>query len=315
MAAAKTVEKKQMVQTKEEHQAAMVVNNSFIDGLVKQLNKKCEYGMSFPADYNVSNALMGAYLVLKETEDKNKVPLLQSCSQASIANALMDMATLGLSVQKKQGYFIAYGKKCQFQRSYFGNITIARRYGLKEINAEVIYEGDDFQYRIENGKKIFEKHNQDFMNIDNTKIKGAYAVVTMEDGTKYLEVMNFKQIEQSWKQGYGYKGNSQDTTHAKFADQMAKKTVTNRALKQIINTHGDAFVQEADTRTEEVSHENMVVAEVNNIVETEANKEEFSVEPEAEVEKIPAEEVEIEDKKVSKAEETDLPDFMTMEEA
>ena len=153
------------------------------------------------------------------------------------------------------------------------------------------------------------------MNIDNTKIKGAYAVVTMEDGTKYLEVMNFKQIEQSWKQGYGYKGNSQDTTHAKFADQMAKKTVTNRALKQIINTHGDAFVQEADTRTEEVSHENMVVAEVNNIVETEANKEEFSVEPEAEVEKIPAEEVEIEDKKGSKAEETDLPDFMTMEEA
>ena len=118
--------------------------------------------------------------------------------------------------------------------------------------------------------------------------------------------MNFKQIEQSWKQGYGYKGNSQDTTHAKFADQMAKKTVTNRALKQIINTHGDAFVQEADTRTEEVSHEDMVVAEVNNIVETEANKEEFSVESEAEVEKIPAEEVEIEDKKVSKAEENRL---------
>ena len=58
MAAAKTVEKKQMVQTKEEHQASMVVNNSFIDGLVKQLNKKCEYGMSFPADYNVSNALI-----------------------------------------------------------------------------------------------------------------------------------------------------------------------------------------------------------------------------------------------------------------
>ena len=41
MAAAKTVEKNQVVQTKEEHQAAMVVNNSFIDGLVKQLNKKC----------------------------------------------------------------------------------------------------------------------------------------------------------------------------------------------------------------------------------------------------------------------------------
>ena len=113
---------KQEIKTAEQQNAALVVNNKFIDGLSAQLQKKTEYGLSFPKDYNPTNALMGAYLILKETTDKNGKCILDSCSQASVANALMDMATLGLNASKKQGYFIAYGGKCQFQKSYFGNM-------------------------------------------------------------------------------------------------------------------------------------------------------------------------------------------------
>ena len=123
--------------------ASLVVNNAFIDGLSAQLKEKQQYGLSFPADYNPTNALMGAYLIMKETTDKNGKNILESCTQTSIANSLMDMVTLGLNASKKQGYFIAYGGKCQFQKSYFGNVTIAKRNGLKEINADVIYEGDE----------------------------------------------------------------------------------------------------------------------------------------------------------------------------
>ena len=301
-------------------QAAAVINNAFIDSLTRQLNEKCKYGLSFPADYNVANSLMGAYLILKETEDKNHKPILESCSQASIANSLMDMATLGLSVQKKQGYFIAYGGKCQFQRSYFGNITIARRFGLKDIHAEVIYEGDNFVYHIEDGNKILDKHEQSIMNIDNDKIIGAYAVVIMQDGTKMLEVMNMKQIKQSWQQGYGYKEGS--GTHSKFADQMAKKTVINRALKQIINTHGDVFVQEADERTEDVERMEQVEADVAYEIEANANKEEFIIDEPPVIEEksapktvadVTAGEKEKEPVKAEKKEQP-LPDFMTMEQ-
>ena len=263
----------------------MVINNAFIDGLSKQLQKKCEYGLSFPDDYNVANALTGAYLVLKETTDKSGKPILETCSQVSIANALMDMCVLGLNVQRKQGYFIAYGGKCQFQRSYFGNITIARRFGLKDIHAEVIYEGDNFVYHIEDGNKVLDKHEQSIMNIDNDKIIGAYAVVVMQDGTKMLEVMNMKQIKQSWQQGYGYKEGS--GTHSKFADQMAKKTVINRALKQIINTHGDVFVQEADERTEDVDRMAQVEADVAYEIAENSNKEEFVVEEPTAIEEKP----------------------------
>ena len=264
----------------------MVINNAFIDGLSKQLQKKCEYGLSFPEDYNVANALTGAYLVLKETTDKNGKPILETCSQVSIANSLMDMCVLGLNVQKKQGYFIAYGGKCQFQRSYFGNITIARRFGLKDIHAEVIYEGDNFVYHIEDGNNILDKREQSITNIDNDKIIGAYAVIIMQDGTKMLEVMNMKQIKQSWQQGYGYKEGS--GTHSKFADQMAKKTVINRALKQIINTHGDVFVQEADERTEDVDRMEQVEADVAYEIAENSNKEEFIVEEPPAIEEKPA---------------------------
>lgn len=203
---------KTQVATVGEQQAAIVINNQFIDGLTKQLEEKCKYGLSFPKDYNLSNALMGAYLVLKETKDKNNNPILESCSQISIANSLMNMATLGLSVQKKQGYFVSYAGQCQFQRSYFGNITIARRYGMKDIHAEIIYQGDKFKYHIEDGNKVLDSHEQDFMNIDNEKILGAYAVVLMEDGTKHLEVMNIKQITGKRK----YKVLEQYTEHTKI---------------------------------------------------------------------------------------------------
>ena len=263
----------------------MVINNAFIDGLSKQLQKKCEYGLSFPDDYNVANALTGAYLVLKETTDKSGKPILETCSQVSIANALMDMCVLGLNVQRKQGYFIAYGGKCQFQRSYFGNITIARRFGLKDIHAEVIYEGDNFVYHIEDGNKVLDKHEQSIANIDNDKIIGAYAVVIMQDGTKMLEVMNMNQIKQSWQQGYGYKEGS--GTHSKFADQMAKKTVINRALKQIINTHGDVFVQEADERTEDVDRMEQVEADVAYEIAENSNKEEFIIDEPPAIEEKP----------------------------
>lgn len=311
---------KTQLATAGEQQAAIVINNSFIDGLAKQLEKKCEYGLSFPKDYNLSNALMGAYLVLKETKDRNNKPVLESCTPTSIANSLMNMATLGLSVQKKQGYFISYGNQCQFQRSYFGNITIARRYGMKDIHAEIIYDGDEFKYHIEDGNKVLDSHEQDFRNIDNDKILGAYAVVLMEDGTKHLEVMNIKQIKQSWSQGYGYKENG-NGTHQKFTDQMAKKTVINRALKQIINSHGDVFVREVEEATEEIPKQDIIEHEVAYEIEQNANAKEFIPDEPVAIEEQPKQPTVTEVVKTAEKEpvpaagqESTIPDFMKQEE-
>ena len=268
--------------------AELVVNNAFIDGLSMQLQEKTKYGLSFPADYNPTNALMGAYLIMKETTDKNGKCILESCSQASIANSLMDMATLGLNASKKQGYFIAYGGKCQFQKSYFGNITLARRNGLKTINAEIIYDGDTFKYHIENGMKVIDVHEQDFMNIDNDKILGAYAVAVMDDGRKVVEVMNINQLKKAWNQRMGGLKEDASSTHMKFKDQMAKKTVINRLCKLIGNTSTDGNISEISDRLDEVADVDMVAEDVAYEIENNANQVDFEevVEPQ-EAEQVP----------------------------
>ena len=266
--------------------AELVVNNAFIDGLSMQLQEKTKYGLSFPADYNPTNALMGAYLIMKETTDKNGKCILESCSQASIANSLMDMATLGLNASKKQGYFIAYCGKCQFQKSYFGNITLARRNGLKTINAEIIYDGDTFKYHIENGMKVIDVHEQDFMNIDNDKILGAYAVAVMDDGRKVVEVMNINQLKKAWNQRMGGLKEDANSTHMKFKDQMAKKTVINRLCKLIGNTSTDGNISEISDRLDEVADVDMVAEDVAYDIEKNANTVDFEevVEPQDEQE-------------------------------
>lgn len=199
--------------------------------------------MILPKNYSVENHMKSAWLALQEVEDKEHHKALQICTKESIANSLLDMVLQGLSVSKKQGYFIVYGNKLIFQRSYFGTIALAKRAGgmVSEPVANVIYEGDDFQYEIDpkTAKVAIVKHSQKLENIDNSKIKGAYALVTLADGTTQVTIMSMQQIRAAWGQG-ATKGNS--PAHKNFAEEMAKKTVIGRACKAIINSSNDAWL-------------------------------------------------------------------------
>ena len=209
-------------------------------------------GMVLPKDYSVENHMKSAWLILQATTDRSGQPALQVCTKESIANSLLDMVLQGLSVSKRQGYFIVYGNKLEFQRSYFGTIALAKRSGgIKgEPVANVIYEGDEFAYEIDpkTARISIVKHEQKLENIDNTKIKGAYALVTLADGTTQTTVMSMAQIRAAWGQG-ATKGNS--PAHQNFAEEMAKKTVIGRACKAIINSSDDAWLYEgkADSET------------------------------------------------------------------
>lgn len=262
------------VAEKKEAESRELVAKDFTEGMVAKIKQKEKFGLTFPKDYNYTNEFMSAMLILQDTVDMNKKPVLQSCTRASIENALVEMVTSGLSMQKKQCYPVAYGGKLQCQKSVYGNTCIARRYGLKDITAEVIYEGDTFEYEIVNGKKKVVTHKQDFENIDNDKVKGAYAIATMDDGSILTEVMNIKQIKQAWKQGFGYKENG-NGTHQKFTDQMAMKTVKNRLLKQINNTYGSFYDGNYDNEEELPSYDERMQADVDYNIEQNANSVDF----------------------------------------
>lgn len=212
-----------------------------------------------PPNYSLENAMKSAYLILVETVDRNKQPVLNVCSPESIHRALLDMAVQGLNPAKKQCYFIAYGKSLQMQRSYMGSQAVAKRVcpAIADIRAEVIYEGDHLTSTIVNAKRVFGPHQQDFGAIQKNAIIGAYAVAVDEkENQMFTELMTIDEIKQSWKQSKMQTVTASgainaDSTHGKFSAEMAKKTVINRLCKKIINTSDDATLLESVDKTDE----------------------------------------------------------------
>ena len=256
--------------TKTPTQVPAVVEKNISDNVLARINQFQQAGaLRLPKDYSAENALKVAFLQLTDQTvevGNNKVSVLDHCTQPSIANALLKMVTQGLNPMKRQCSFIPYGKSLTMQREYQGSIALAKRFGMKDIAYNVIYEGDTFKYKIdpETARKTLVSHEQDFENIDPTKIKGAYAVTEKEDGVKVLEVMNIRQIELAWNQG-PMKGKS--GAHNNFRDQMCLKTVINRACKPIINSSDDSYLFDDDD--DQGQGDKSVKQEVSN----EANKE------------------------------------------
>lgn len=205
-------------------------------------------GLMIAQNYSVSNALSSAYYALKNAPGGN---LLEKCTPDSIYNALLDMVTQGLSPAKTQCYFVPYGNTVKLTRSYFGTMKVVKQLPeVKDIYAEVIYEGDDFKLKNENGRKVFVSHDTDWQNADNP-IVGAYCIIEKQDGEKILTVMTKKEIDKSWAQA------KTKNVQNNFPQEMAKRTVINRAAKQFFNTSddNDLFI-DAVNRTTENEYDN-----------------------------------------------------------
>lgn len=247
-------------------QVAAVKNDISAQVLAKIDSFQSSGELRLPKDYNVENALKSAYIIL--SDPKNNV--LAKCDKSSVAEALLKMVVYGVSPIKKQCYFIPYGEKLECSISYAGNIAIAKRYGnLKSIKGNAVFEGDTFEFEVDNstGRRKVTKHIQTLESVGSNKIKGAYAVLELNDGTIDVEVMSITQIQQSWAQG-GSKGNS--PAHKNFADQMAVKTVLNRACKLLISSSDDSILYDPleDDRVIDVTDAN-----VQHEIKTKANKE------------------------------------------
>lgn len=217
-----------------------------------------------PANYSAENSLKSAWLLLQETVDREKKPVLQSCTQASIANALLDMVVQGLNPAKKQMYFIAYGNKLMCQRSYFGTMALAKEMsGVTDIWAEVVYQDDVFAYEIIRNRKCITTHTQKLKNIQPDKIIAAYCVIEFGDGrAPTTEIMTMEQIKKSWAKSK-MSPDSPNSTHSQYPDEMAKRTVINRACKPLINSSSDSnLFLESFNRVDEEQAEDEIVAEI-----------------------------------------------------
>lgn len=247
--------------------------------------------LRLPPNYSAENALKAAWLTLQEVTDKDGRPALSVCTKDSIANSLLDMVVQGLNPVKKQCYFIVYGKRLVCQRSYFGDIALVKQVLPKaDVYFGVVYEGDEFEYEFDRGRKRIVKHHQKIENVRPDKIVAAYCVIDPGDGQPaYTEIMTWTQIQQSWRQSKQYKPEGGNTPHHTFPDQMALRTVIRRACKTVINSSSDDYLLLHHMhRSDALAAE----AEMDAEVAEQANSEVIDVEP-VSVTDAPADEPEV----------------------
>ena len=216
--------------------------------------------LNFPANYSPSNSLKSAWLTLQSAKDKNGKPVLETCTRDSIANSLLDMVVQGLTPAKEQGYFIAYGTQLTWQPSYFGVMAVCKRVtNATDITAQPIYEGDEFEFSINNGRVQIDKHTQKLENIGK-KILGAYCVVEFGgDRPNVVGLMTREELASAWAMSPMKSNKTRDD----FPQQMAKKTVIRRTCKPLINSSDDgSLVLKHFQHAEEASHEARIEAEV-----------------------------------------------------
>lgn len=252
-----------------------IVKEQVVDQVAKKVQGFLQSGqLHLPPGYSPVNAMHAAWLKLQEVKDTKGRLALETCSKASIANALFKMVVQALDPAKEQCYFIAYGEHLTCQLSYFGAIAMARRMsGVEDVLPMVRYEGEEFELAIERGRYVVERHKPDINRKPGTPITHAYVVIEYADGRPpKTEVMTWDQIQTSWKKS---RGNPQrdGSPHREQPDQMSMRTVIMRGLKRDLKSSSDHHLGELLAEIERVDTIAAAETELYDAAAEHANRE------------------------------------------
>jgi recombination protein RecT len=157
-----------------------------------------------------------------------RTPKLLQTSPESLLGAIMVSGQLGLEPNdpRQLAYLIPYGSECQFIIGYRGYIELAMRSGMvTSIQAMPVYEKDDFEY--EQGLELKLRHVPYLGTEDPGKVKCAYAIATMKDGSKAMVVIPRRDIDRAREASKtGQRGPWVD-----WFPEMAMKTAVRRLAK------------------------------------------------------------------------------------
>lgn len=159
-----------------------------------------------------------------------RTPALWDCDPASIVKSILEAAQLGLEVDGVLGhaYLVPYKSECQLLPGYRGRIELCRRSGqISTIYAEVVHDGDDFDFGLGDDPFIRHKPNLLDPNRENQPVTYVYAVAKLRDGGIQRAVMSNAQIEAHRKRfsQAGGKGSFSPWSDAINWRWMARKTV------------------------------------------------------------------------------------------
>ena len=241
-----------------------------------------------PENYSYRNSIQQARFLLNKPVESGKnqgKTIMEICTPQSILQSVIEMAQKGLNPDKKQCYFIPYGNTCQLSVSYQGNIALAKRSGqdIEDVLAYPIYKDDKFEIEFNSQKGVLQVKNYkpDVTKWDKENLIGAFAVVIDAKGeVKYTEYMTMAQIRSAWNMGFA-RGAS--PAHKNFPDQMALKTVKNRAVKSYINSSDDSeLFRDEKSMAYTDSEFKKELSQNANILELDTTYEEVKEEPKEE---------------------------------
>jgi recombination protein RecT len=232
------VDKQELIKKeKVAEEMGLVVPKNMGDYVNNTMENYMKQGLVLPSDYNVQNAVISSYLIIKQDEKFNK------CTKDSIASALVDMATMGLNASKHQCYFVPYSGQLQLSPSYFGKIMAIKRIkGVIDVRADVLYKNTEYELLVDEYGNDDIKINKACPLEERTfeNLIGAWCRILLNKevwgSDSYVTIMTLDQIKKSWNQG-AMKG--QSPAHKNFQDEMMKKSVINRCCKNFVNSAKD----------------------------------------------------------------------------
>lgn len=219
---------------------AVAIVKDISDAVMARINDMTEQKeLTLPEGYSAGTALRQGLLIIQETKDKNGRNALEVCTKPSVTNTLLNMCIQGLQPEKRQCYFIVYGNQLQLFRSYFGTQAALRRAvpSVGKIVTDLVHEGDQVEFgTTEYGERYAVRIVTDpITNIDKPIAYGFCNIFDINGKLMAETLMTWKDIQKSWS-----KTRSGGQTQKDFPEEMAKRTLINRACKHILNSSTEA---------------------------------------------------------------------------
>lgn len=171
---------------------------------------------------------------------------LANCTPRSIIECMIACGHLDLlpNTAQQYAYIIPYGTEAQFQLGYKGLIELAFRSGqINSINAELVFEEDEFEVTLGGTRKLIHKPNYFIDRSDFNRAQAVYATATLANGATTFHVMTMFEITKIRDTSKAGKG--KDSPWTTWPEAMAKKTVIKQFLKLLPSSTEDNRFKEA----------------------------------------------------------------------
>ena len=191
---------------------------------------------------------------------------LAKCSITSIQDSIINVASVGLTLNPADGY--AYlvpeyskalkGNECQLRISFKGLIKVATDAGsIKWVKAEIVKANDNLEYK---GPCTMPVHSMDPFG-DRGDTVGVYCIAKTNDGDVLVDLMNIEELKKIQSCA------KTQMVWTQWPDEMAKKAIIKRASKQWPKTDQSSQLHKAVEVINETEGGTDPFAELENIAD------------------------------------------------